>query len=116
MRKRGLKLGVITNGSVERQGAKLTTLGLDGVFDTVLISQREGLQKPDPLIFLRAVEQCGVTPEEAMFVGDHPEMDVAGASRAGLVPVWKRVPYWEMSTDGAIAIDRLSEVLPLLEG
>ena len=112
LKREGKKLGVITNGSVKKQEPKLKALGLDGFFDTVLISQREGVHKPDPLIFQRALDRCGVKAGESMFVGDHPEVDVAGASRAGLLPVWKRVPYWEMSTDRAMTIDDLSEILP----
>ena len=86
-------------------------LGLGSLFDVVVISQSEGLTKPDPLIFTRAVERIGVAPGEAMFVGDHPEIDVAGARAAGLVPVWKRVPYWTMPFDDVLVVDRLSEIL-----
>ena len=108
----GMKMGVITNGSVKRQDAKLRALGLSKFFDVVLISEAEGLRKPDPQIFRRAVERSGVSPSEAMFVGDHPEVDVAGARTAGLTPVWKRVPYWHLALDDVLVIDRLGDLLP----
>jgi putative hydrolase of the HAD superfamily len=112
LRQRGTRLGVITNGPTAWQSRKLDTLGLAGFFDLVVISESEGLTKPDPRIFARAVERIGVAAGEAMFVGDHPEIDVAGARAAGLIPVWKRVPYWAMPFDDVLIVDRLSEILP----
>ena len=112
LRASGKTLAVVTNGPVEWQSRKLRTLGLAGYFDHVLISEAEGISKPDPRIFVRALERCGVAPHEAMFVGDHPEIDVAGAKTAGLVPVWKRVPYWTLTRDDVLVIDRLNEILP----
>ena len=109
----GRKLGVITNGGLAWQQKTLRCLGLASFFDTVLISEAEGLRKPDPRIFARALERCDVCPAEALFVGDHPEVDVAGAKAAGLIPVWKRVPYWEMAVDDALIVDHLSDILPL---
>jgi putative hydrolase of the HAD superfamily len=111
LRASGKRLAVVTNGPVEWQSRKLRTLGLADYFDDVLISEAEGISKPDTRIFARALERCGVAPHEAMFVGDHPEIDVAGARAAGLVAVWKRVPYWTMGIDNVLVIDRLSEIL-----
>jgi putative hydrolase of the HAD superfamily len=55
-----------------------------------------------------------VAAGEAVFVGDHPENDVAGARSAGLTAVWKRVPHWKMTLPDVRAVDTLSEILPLL--
>jgi len=112
LRQRGKLLGMITNGPTVWQQRKIDALGLGGRFDAVLISEAEGVSKPDPRIFARAVERLGVAPHEAMFVGDHPEIDVAGAKAAGLVAIWKRVPYWTLTTDDVFVVDRLSEIIP----
>jgi putative hydrolase of the HAD superfamily len=48
-----------------------------------------------------------------LFVGDHPEVDIAGARAAGLTAVWKRVPYWEMTCGDVLTIDALTELLPV---
>jgi putative hydrolase of the HAD superfamily len=111
LRSAGKSLGVITNGQTEWQTRKLNGLGLGDFFDFVMVSEAEGIRKPDPRIFHRGVERCGVTPGEAMFVGDHPDIDVAGAKAAGLAAVWKRVPYWTLKVDGVLVVDRLSEIL-----
>jgi putative hydrolase of the HAD superfamily len=115
LRAAGKSLGIVTNGQTEWQSRKIEGLGLDSLFDVILISEREGIRKPDARIFDRARERCGIDrPAEAMFVGDHPDVDVAGAHAAGMVAVWKRVPYWTLTTTDAITIDRLSEILPVV--
>jgi putative hydrolase of the HAD superfamily len=114
LRAQGLKLGVVTNGRSGRQALKLERLGIAPLFDAVLISQSEGVRKPEPAIFERALARCGVAAGEAVFVGDHPENDVAGARSAGLTAVWKRVPHWKMTLPDVRAVDTLSEILPLL--
>ncbi len=113
LRQRGLRLGIITNGPAPWQQTKIDALGLGGRFDAVLISETEGVSKPNARIFLRGAERLGVQPDEAMYVGDHPEIDVAGASAAGLAAAWKRVPYWTCALDVPV-VDRLSELLRLL--
>jgi putative hydrolase of the HAD superfamily len=112
----GLRVGVITNGAARIQTEKLLALGLSDYFDAVLISEVEGVRKPDPAIFRRALEKCQVRAHEAVFVGDNPEADVLGALGAGLQPIWKRVPYWEMCDPSVPMIDLLSEILPLCLG
>ena len=113
LQRQGIKLGVITNGSTMRQAAKLKALGLSSFFDTILISESEGLRKPDRRLFQRALDQCGVVAPEALFVGDHPDVDVAGARAAGLAAVWKRVSYWEMTFNDVVTIDSLTELMPM---
>ncbi len=80
-------LGIISNAS-SHQRAKLAHLGLDGYFDTVTLSAEVGWEKPDPRIFRYALQRAGVAAEEAVFVGDRLDVDVAGAQAAGLRAVW----------------------------
>lgn len=94
LRANGMKLGIITNGSVGMQERKIHQLGLAELLDEVLISEREGLRKPGPQIFERSLEKLCVAPEEAWYVGDHPVVDVRGAFDAGLTPIWRYTSYW----------------------
>ena len=112
LRASGKKLGIITNGPTGWQSRKIECMGIASLFDTVLISEMEGIQKPDPRIFRRALNGCGVLAAESIFVGDHPEIDIGGAKSAGLIPVWKRMPYWKVPND-VLQIDQLSEILAL---
>ncbi len=52
-------------------------------FDTIIVSAEEGLAKPDPRIYERAVARLGVRPEEAVFVDDLEE-NIAAARACGL--------------------------------
>jgi putative hydrolase of the HAD superfamily len=114
LRRRDLKLGVGTNGQGLRQRRKLAALGLERAFDVVLVSEEEGVRKPDAEIFRRALARCGVAASEALFVGDHPDADVRGAHDAGLTAVWKFVPYWPPVVPGAVVVRNLAELLLLV--
>jgi HAD superfamily hydrolase (TIGR01549 family) len=81
-------IGIVTNGPTEVQRAKLELLGIDGLVDFVLVSEEFGVAKPDPEIFRAALRLAGVRPEEAIFVGDSVEFDMAGANAAGIPAVW----------------------------
>jgi len=115
MRASGLKLGLITNGSFRMQSRKLECVALGGAFDTVLISDAEGISKPDVRIFLRALERLEVTPAAAAFVGDHPEVDIAGARAAGMRGIWRRAPGRSAPVEADAVIDQLGDLLALLE-
>jgi 4-nitrophenyl phosphatase len=44
----------------------------------------EVIGKPQPAMFIAALESSGVVPDEAVVVGDNPESDVVAARRAGI--------------------------------
>ncbi|GHB22396.1 hypothetical protein GCM10007094_08200 [Pseudovibrio japonicus] len=88
MSKLGIKTGIITNGQTHIQLRSLLALNLDRMVDTYLISESEGLRKPDTAIFQRALDQLSVEAQECLFVGDSPEADVLGAQKAGLKAAW----------------------------
>ena len=106
----GLSLGLITNGAAEWQQRKVDGLGIAGYFGAVLISEAEGVRKPDPEIFRRALHSLGVSAEEAVMVGDNPEADIAGAKSFGMKAIWKRDDYWETPQVVDAVIDDLGEL------
>ena len=114
LRAAGLKLGLITNGSVRMQRAKLRCLSLEHAFDTVLISEAEGVSKPDPRIFRLALERLRTAPEHSIFVGDHPEVDVSGARGAGMKAVWRRDAEMSRVVDADAVIESLGDLLQSL--
>ncbi|KGX84935.1 HAD family hydrolase [Pontibacillus marinus] len=85
--KQEYKLGLITNGVGDFQRQNIKHLQLDNFFDTVHISEIEGMKKPDPRLFQRALQNLGVTAEESIFVGDHEEKDIKGAQSIGMKTV-----------------------------
>jgi len=57
-------------------------------FRTILFSDELGWCKPHPILFTTALERLGVTPEEALFVGDTPELDTLGPKNIGMDVAW----------------------------
>jgi len=114
LRTSGLKLGLITNGSVRMQSRKLECLALAPLFDTILISDAEGVSKPDRRIFHRALERLHTSPAHGVFVGDHPDVDMVGARGAGMRAVWRRDPMVTGAVDADAVIEELGDLLRLL--
>jgi putative hydrolase of the HAD superfamily len=115
LREHGLRLGIITNGTVRIQEPAIQRLGLSRLMDAILISEREGIRKPEPEIFARAVRTLGMDRSETWHVGDHPEVDVRGAADAGLTAIWRRTSYWPEPNAPHKAIQDLSDLLPWIQ-
>jgi HAD superfamily hydrolase (TIGR01549 family) len=80
-----LKMGIISNWDTPLH-AMVEELGLAPYFEVVVAShdQRVRSAKPDAAIFEYALNAVGVSPEEAVHVGDSFEADIMGAHSAGL--------------------------------
>ncbi|GAB6135763.1 TIGR02253 family HAD-type hydrolase [Thermococcus prieurii] len=83
----GYRLGVVTSGP-EYQRLKLELTGLDKYFDVIVTREDVKAIKPEPKIFLHALERLGVEPGEALYVGDSLSQDVYGAKHVGMTAVW----------------------------
>lgn len=95
LKETGLQLGMITNGKGQFQLDNIRALGIENYFDTILVSEWEGIKKPDPRIFMKALAQLNVQPNECIFVGDHPENDIKAARNVGMKGIWKRDVQWD---------------------
>jgi putative hydrolase of the HAD superfamily len=86
LRASGLRLAVVSNanGTVRQL---FDDLGLSSRVDVLLDSFVEGVEKPDPVIFERALARLDVPARRAIHVGDFYQLDVAGARAAGVAPV-----------------------------
>jgi len=83
LRTAGVRLCVVSNWD-SRLPALLDRLGLLDAFDELIVSHREGVEKPDPGLFRIALDRIGAGPDEALHVGDRVDMDLAGARAAGI--------------------------------
>jgi putative hydrolase of the HAD superfamily len=108
-----LHLGMITNGKGQFQMDNIEALGIRDYFDTIFISEWEGMKKPDGEIFRKALQQVNVLPEESIFVGYHPENDISAAKREGMLAVWKKTSSTESLNADAV-IEDLIELPNLL--
>lgn len=94
------RLGIVSNSTSESVVRRiLDRAGILPYFERVVSSGSEGVRKPAPEIFRRAVQRLGVPPEEALYVGNLPRTDAIGARNAGLHAVWLHRDGTGLGTD-----------------
>jgi len=121
----GLKIGLISNTPDVHPFRMLLREELYNFFDAIILSCWTKIRKPNPEIFRIALRKLKVNANEAIFVGDIPGMDIAGAKAAGIKTVLMRIgePYWVMKgvtrKDQNIMpdyeIDTLMDLIPIIE-
>ncbi len=114
-----LPVAALSNGN-----ADLVAIGLDHHFAFQLGASEYGAAKPDPGIFLAACARLGCAPGEVLHVGDHIEMDVLGAARAGLRTAWvhrddarAQHPHWphaDIAPD--LVVNDMAALADLIDG
>jgi putative hydrolase of the HAD superfamily len=88
LRDRGVARVVVSNWDVSLHDV-LERTRLRDLVDAVVTSAEFGVPKPDPAIFMRALELAGgVAPGDAVHAGDDVAADVEGARAAGIAPVF----------------------------
>lgn len=86
LREQEYLLGVISNFEPWLEDL-LVHLSLADLLPVRVISGIEGVEKPDPSIFLLALERSGLPAHEVAYVGDIPAFDVVPAAALGMFPV-----------------------------
>lgn len=88
LRRSGFTTVLVTNAQACYTAPELEMLGLDALFDQIVISSEESLKKPRPEIFQRALARVGGVPERAVMVGNDERCDILGARAAGMDGVY----------------------------
>ena len=112
----GVKLGLISN---HHDGASLMRslrrYRIAPRFNPIVVSEKVSVRKPDPAIFRLCLSAMGVRPKEAIYVGDVPEFDVAGAKATGMSSIL--IGGW--GADGPepdYAVKGMDEIPPIVAG
>jgi len=99
LKKKGYKLGIITNTVTSREEHVRTALrriDVEKYFDVIVTSVDVGHEKPDERIFMTALRKVKVKPKEAAMVGNRVSADIVGGNRMGMKTIlfkWnKRYP------------------------
>jgi len=116
----GYALGLISNTfwAADLHDRHLTQFGLIDLLPVRVYSCDTQHVKPHPSIFQAALRQMGVEADDAAYVGDRPDFDVAGAQQAGMRGILIRSPYLtvpvgEVNPDAVI--DEIPDLLPVLQ-
>lgn len=115
LREAGVKL-VLCSNLAPAYGRVLKDTGLDQYFDMAQLSYQTGLLKPDPRMYLAALDYLGVGASNAVMVGDSYASDVVGALGAGLhaVHLQRKLPGSELVySDLRQAADRAKQLLAI---
>ncbi|HID93024.1 MAG TPA: HAD family hydrolase [bacterium (Candidatus Stahlbacteria)] len=114
----GMKLGIVSNtehGTIEEK--MLKSWHLYNYFDALVFSCRVGVRKPSPAIFHKVLASLKSKPENAIHVGDMPDIDVLGAKRAGIYAVYFKngdKPYPSKLPKPDAVIEDLREIFDIL--
>ena len=87
-----IKLGLITDCNFDIPDEFWKSFPFSKHFHVEIFSCCEGTKKPDPILFKKAIDGLGVSPEETLYVGDGGSHELTAASKAGMQPILIRVP------------------------
>ena len=106
-----------SNGFHEVQYKKLEACGLKDYFDTIILSEDAGVNKPSPLYFDYALKVSGAHRETTIMIGDNLQSDILGALNAGLDALlfnrWQ-VPAEEIPQTVTFVVPALSDIKSIL--
>jgi HAD superfamily hydrolase (TIGR01549 family) len=115
------RLGLITNsqGQVNNEKHRLSQFPkLESFFDAIIVAGEAAIPpKPNPTPFLLCLEKLGVSPSEAIYVGDDWRIDICGSREVGIQPIWLKHHLvkrnWlvvETSTPIIISLEQLFDI------
>lgn len=115
----GYLIGLITNSMYPMwmRDIELEAYDMMEYFDVRISSGDTGYMKPHPAIYHQALSQIETSPEQAIFVGDRPNHDIAGANATGMISILMAPPHLNRALDGVepdFTIHHLGELLPIL--
>lgn len=116
LRKRGLKLVIVTDAPKFQAWSRLFGLGLENYFDFVIALEDTGQKKPSHLPFKAALKMLKFKPKDVMMVGDSIQRDVAGARRLGMIAVLAKYGQVEKGKGRAdYEINDIKQILEILK-
>ncbi len=84
LKQRGYRMHMTSNGFHEVQYKKLAACGMREYFDTIILSEDAGVNKPSPAFFDYALCQTGASRGTTLMIGDNLQTDILGALSAGI--------------------------------
>ncbi|WP_061995193.1 HAD family hydrolase [Clostridium sp. ATCC 25772] len=111
IKEKGYKIGVISNTCYYDEVMKecFSKAKIYELVDNFIFSYSLKIGKPNKKIFEAAIEQMGISPKEAIMVGDSLESDIKPALQLGMKTIWLKndiindtkleiVPHGKIST------------------
>jgi len=117
LKQKGYRMHMCSNGFHEVQYKKLAACGFRDYFDTIILSEDAGVNKPSPLYFNYAFKVSCADRETTLMIGDNLQTDIQGALSAGIDALlfnrWQ-VNVGESAVKPTIVVDKLLDIKKLL--
>ncbi len=115
LKSKGYRMHICSNGFHEVQYKKLWACGLYDCFDTIILSEDAGANKPSKQFFDYAIQQSGAPKETTLMIGDNFNTDILGAKQYGLdTAYFNRFPDYPAPEPVTFEVTSLSELINLL--
>ena len=114
LRSKGYRMHMCSNGFHEVQYKKLAACGLRKYFDTIILSEDAGVNKPSPLYFDYAFKVTGASRETTLMIGDNLQTDILGAHDVGLDTIFFNRWNNESSDIPTYTVMGLREIMNIL--
>lgn len=117
LKRRGVRLALVTNGQGPAQRAKVERFDLAHRFDHIQIEGEHGFGKPEERAYRRALDALQVEAQQTWMVGDNLEWEVAAPQRLGIHAIWYDPLSAGLPEGSEVTPDRIIRHLAeLLEG
>ena len=117
LKQKGYRMHMCSNGFHEVQYKKLAACGFRDYFDTIILSEDAGVNKPSPLYFDYAFKVSCADRETTLMIGDNLQTDIQGALSAGIDALlfnrWQ-VNVGESAVKPTFVVDKLLDIKKLL--
>ena len=117
LKRKGYRMHMCSNGFHEVQYKKLDACGLRDYFDTIILSEDAGVNKPAKAYFDYALKVSGANRETTLMIGDNLQSDILGALNAGLDAMlfnrWQ-VPPEDIPQEPTFIVETLSAIKTIL--
>ena len=114
LKHQGYRMHMCSNGFHEVQYKKLAACGLKDYFDTIILSEDAGANKPSMQYFDYALRQSGADIATTMMIGDNLQTDIMGANRAGLDTILFNRWGIEPSSVPTHTVETLRDIMKIL--
>ena len=86
IRRKGFKLGMVTDGHVDVQKSKIRTLKIRKYFQSIILSDEYGVEfrKPSTVPLMAALAELRLEPKSSVYVGNDPRKDFVGSRSLGM--------------------------------
>ncbi len=90
LRSKNIKIGLITDLTVDVQFKKLVAFRLQSAFNAIVTSEEAGVEKPDKKIFQLCLKKLKSKSSESIMIGDNIKRDILGAQNMKMQSIWIR--------------------------